>query len=358
MWKVVSMRDMSAGTGTLGRAVFAAASIVLLVTFGMPGTAFAEGSDTERSVDDQTAKEVLKLLRSGKKAYDAEDYETAYKRFQNAYEKWPRPAILVRLGKTAEELGKDKEAIGHYKAFLKEKPDSKLAEKIEGKLAALQKKQKPQKTTVSLESKPGGAEVYLGAGDGKKLGRTPLETKLEVGEATLVLRLAGYEDVERSVTLKAGEKKTLEIQLEAEESDKTPEAQAMKEPPPEGTSGGGAGNALGAFGWTSTFTGIAGIGTGVVFSLLKSQSVKDVNSYERGVSGASRSELDGMKSTAESQHRASLIAYSAGGAMTTLGVTMLIYHFASKGEGSKKARIAPNLGAAPGAGWAGVKVDF
>lgn len=335
------------------------ATLICLVgtlMFLAPASVVAQDdTGSERSVDKETAKEVLKLLRSGKKSYKAEDYQAAYDKFTKAYEMWPRPAILVRLGRTAEELGKSREAIDHYEAFLEEKPDAKIASKIEKKVEKLKAS---AVVLVSLRSQPGGAEVYLGSADGERLGRTPLETEVEPGERTFLFRAEEYQDAERTVNV-SGDEQTVSVEMEAEKSQPDTFAKATTDTEP--TQSAPSTKGVATFGWISTLVGIAGVGTGAAFTAMQGQVVEDVNKFNRGVQGASRSKLESMKEDAQSHYRMSLIAYSAGGALGAVGIGMLTYHFLSKGSANadkSTASLTPGGGMTPGGGWAGFRIRF
>jgi hypothetical protein len=67
--------------------------------------------------------------------------------------------------------------------------------------------------SLSIISTPEGAEVYQGA---NLLGRTPLTIKdLAPGEMRLRIALSGYEPIEQTVLIEAGESRKVEVQLEA-----------------------------------------------------------------------------------------------------------------------------------------------
>ena len=326
-----------------------------------------KGSDDGRSVDKKTARKVLKLLRSGKKAYESEDYEGAYDDFSKAYRLWPRPAILVRLGKTAEELGQFEKAMEHYRAFLDEKPDSKMSSKIEEKIAGLEAE---MKATVSIASTPEGATVRLGSGDGESIGETPLETMLEPGQTTIVVEFEGYESEQKSLELEAGTTSEVAVELEEIITPKETDSFSAGDARPEGESGstegaaaaGGTDSGLAAWGWTAAGVGVAGLAAGGTFSLLQSGVEEEVADYERGLVSSSRQELDEMKETARGHYRNSLIAYSAGGALTAVGAGILIHRAISKGGSEdstdEKVKVNLDIGVGDGGGWAGLKTRF
>lgn len=338
----------------------------------VPATLSAqESGDNGRDVDKETAKQVLQLLRDGKKAYKAEDYEKAQNLFQKAYDKWERPEILLRLAKTAEELGQTKTALERYRTFLEQKPDADIKEKIEGKIAELEKK---VPATLTLTSTPEGAEV-VGPG-GEKLGETPLDVEVEPGEHTYVFRADGYREREKTFEVSGDQEMTQNVTLEAvekraETSDEkaAPEAESDEPMSPreraiareeaEQQAARQAAKPLNTWGWIAGATGVAGVGTGVVFTMLQNSAVDEVNTYQRGLNSSSRQELNSMKDQARSHHRIAVIGYAAGGALAATGAGMLIHqHFIRNDSSKQRARVAPNIGFAEDGGWAGLRIDF
>jgi tetratricopeptide (TPR) repeat protein len=335
----------------------------------VPATLSAqESGDSGGDVDKETAKEVLQLLRDGKKAYKAEDYSKAQDLFQKAYDKWERPEILVRLAKTAEELGQTETALQRYRTFLEQKPNADVKEKIKGKIAELEK-QVPAK--VTLTSSPEGAEVV--GPDGETLGETPLDLELETGEHTYRFRLDGYKEREKTFDVSAGEETSRNVTLEEveqtsdekaapkAESDEpmTPRERAIARKKSEQEAARQVAKPLNTWGWITGLTGVAGVGTGVVFTMLQNSTVDEVNTYQRGLNSSSRSDLNAMKDKARSHHRIAVIGYAAGGALAATGAGMLIHQYFIRNDSSKqRARVAPNIGFAEDGGWAGLRIDF
>ncbi len=360
------MRDFlisrSTGLGGICRGLVLLAFALLLV----PSSVFGQESDSPPDVDKETAQEVLQLLRDGKKAYEAEDYKKAHELFEEAYDKWARPEILLRLGKTAEELGRAEEALEHYRKFLDEKPDADAKPKIEEKIAGLEK-ELPAK--VEFRSTPTGAEVFGEEGQ-EMLGKTPLEIEASAGEHTYVFRAEGYEEKQRTVDLEATKTKSLEVTLEeidaragasGEEADEEPgpRERAIAKKKTEQQHAEQVARPLATWGWMAGATGVAGIGTGVLFTVLQNGVVGDVNSYDRSTSGATRSELDSMKSQARAHHRFAVVGFAAGGALTATGAGLLIHQaFVRNSGGQERVHLTPAFRTTEGGGWAGFRLDF
>lgn len=338
-------------------------SWVCVLLFGLllaPAAGVAETPERGEDISDETAKEVLQLMRKGKKAYGQEKYQKAYDLFEEAYGKWPRPAIVVRLGKTAEKLGKTRQAIDHYQTFLDEKPDADITSKIEKRLADLKKN---VKATVFLTTEPEGATVVDQGDSDRQIGKTPVEVQVKPGEHTWEIRHEGYRTKSRTIEVSGGQMRKLVVELDELGSEPALTDQGESDADDEAATPDDrteqSGNAMATWGWGTSATGLAGIGVGVLFSALQGRAVNQVNTFDRGTSGATRQDLASLKDRAQSRHRVALVAYSAGGALLATGVGLLAHHNLGGGsDGRADARIGPRFGVDRNGGWAGFRIDF
>lgn len=344
------MRTCDELDGWTGR--FSAWGIALAALMvAVPSTATAQDQETEqREVDEETAKEVLKLLKSGKKSYKAENYEEAYGKFEEAYDKWPKAPIQARLGKAAEQLGNDSKALEHYRIYLEEKPDGEMADDIKANMTALAEK---TPAVVKIDSNPSGATVYSGGAEGTKLGTTPLETEVEAGERTFLFKNEGYESTARTLELTGGEQQSVSVKL----TETTEEPEPLAEPGGASDVGGAStGNSgMASWGWISSGVGLAGLGTGVAFTILKDNEIENANDAN------TRVKFEAAKDSANDHHRRSLIAYSVGGSLTAVGAGLLLSHYLSKGSTTGRAAnrdFQIGLGITPEGSWAGVRGEF
>lgn len=338
------------------------AFVVLVMGLSIPTAALAQ--EGEDDVDDETANEVLTLLREGKEMYDDEKYQEAYDNFEEAYNLWARPAIQARLGKAAEQLGNNEKALEHYRAYLEERPDGKMAEKVRANMRGLEEKMPAR---ISLRTNPSGATVYGDAEKTQELGTTPLEAEIEPGEHTFVIEKEGYTTTSRTYELRAGKEKSATVDLPGGGAAAKPKA--FGEPEGESSDESGAATSrkypdttkpLAIWGWSATLLGVAGLGTGGMYSYLQAKATEDVNSLDRGAQGVSRDGVNDMKARARRHHRASLVAYSIGGTMAALGGGLLLNHYLSGDEADvdKSAGMEFDVGFTSDGGWAGVRGDF
>lgn len=337
---------------------------IVVLAFGLmiPTAAFAQ--EGEDDVDDETANKVLTLLREGKELYDEEKYQEAYDNFEEAYNLWARPAIQARLGKAAERLGNNEKAVEHYRAYLEERPDGKMAGKVRSNLKGLEEKMPAR---ISLRTKPSGATVYGDAEKSRKLGTTPLDTEIEPGEHTFVIEKEGYTTTSRTYELRAGKEKSATVELPGGGAAAKPEAFGEPEEKSSDESAAAASRKypdttkpLAVWGWSATILGVAGLGTGGMYSYLQAQATDDVNSLDRGAQGITRDGVNDMKARARRHHRASLVAYSIGGTMAALGGGLLLHHYLSGDQenADKSAGVEFDVQFTSDGGWAGVRGDF
>lgn len=109
----------------------------------------------------------------------------------------------------------------------------------ETKLAAEVKKETKEETlaTLAIASTPSGAQVIVG---GVNRGKTPLQIQVAAGKTSLLLKKSGFEPLRTSVSLKAGETKSLgTVTLKKISETPTPPA----EPSTSGESAASAGEA-------------------------------------------------------------------------------------------------------------------
>ncbi len=103
----------------------------------------------------------------------------------------------VTKGESEEKAGKEKAA--DNKAVESKPPESRPAE--------------PTKGTVNVSSSPTGADVVV---DGEFVGNCPAGLKLTPGKHTITVRMAGYKDWLREITVQSGSEVQLTANLEKE----------------------------------------------------------------------------------------------------------------------------------------------
>lgn len=326
--------------------VFAALIALTLASSVVPGwapSAHAQGSKKDKSKDKETAKQVLALIRQANAAFDEEDYATALEKYQAAYDLYPDPAILVRLGKTSEAMDKPKDAIGYYQEFIKLMPDDPTSAELEKQIAELQK---DVPVMVTVNSTPAGARVRVDAADAAPAGTTPAEIELAPGTHTLYFAQDGYVDASTQVEVAPGKSQTVGVELERAQ----PQTPVAAVPAQDTTR-------VDLYGWSALGVGVATLATSGVFLVLKSQSEDDVNNYDKRAAGASREQLQGYKDDANSYYDIAVITGIAGGVLTATGAGLLTYHYMTVDDGDQVA-VSVDAGLDSDGAWVGVNGRF
>jgi tetratricopeptide (TPR) repeat protein len=326
----------------------AALVVVLLATHATP--VFVPTAHAQQDQQDaETAKKVLQLIREGNTAFDEEKYETAFDKYEQAYELYPDPAILVRLGKTSEKLGNKKEAIGYYKEFARLMPDDPAAEKLAKRAEELEGELPIE---VAVASEPQGAQIFLDKAMRDAVGTTPAQVELTAGEHTLYLKKKGFETAVEKVTVEAEGEQSVSVTL----------TRAMIS---EEGNGGDAVAPIDAetsniptYGYASLGLGVVTLATSGTFLYLKGVAEDDVNNYDKRAPGASRQALQERKDDANSYYDTALVTGIAGGVLTATGVGLLTYHYLSADAGDDE--VAWGVGASfdADAAWLGVNGSF
>lgn len=329
--------------------------------FGALAPAVAQDKQGEEST-----KKVLELIREGNKQYENEKYETAYESYTEAYELYPDPAILVRLGKTAEKLGKKRAAANYYGKYIEANPKDQTAQQLKKRLPELKKGLAP---LIKVTSTPDGASVYFGeATEDNKIGETPVESEATAGTVTVIIEKDGYATVERSLDVSEGSTTELPVELKSaepkaktdEQTDDQTEEPALVDGPsgePDMTQADTDSTDLGVWGWGTTGVGVALLGTGATFAVLSQSRESDVNNYDKRAAGANRDELASLKEEADSYYNTSVGLFVAGGVVTATGIGILTYHFLSADNGQQSA-VRFNGGVTSKGGWVGLSGKF
>lgn len=125
------------------------------------------------------------------------DYAGALVKLQAAYKADPNPGLIANQGLVLEQMGEHAAAAEAFERFLATRPPVFKARKAHEVLARI----KPE---VEVVTDPPGADVTVVDGSARKLGTTPLRTRLVVGTHTIELRLAGHHPAELAVRVWPG----------------------------------------------------------------------------------------------------------------------------------------------------------
>lgn len=304
------------------------------------------------SSDEEVAKQVLALIREANTAYDAEDYTTAAAKYSEAYALYPDPAILVRMGKTAEKMGKTDEAIGHYKEFVRLLPDDPTSAELQREITKLEKSATVQ---VTVASEPAGAQVFVGDEIAPLETLTPATVELTPGKYSLRIEKDGFESYTEAVKVVAGQEQQVSVTLTRQMLSDVSAANFETEPVEESD-----GLRLDIYGWTTLGLGVATLATSGVFYALASTAEDDVNTYNKRAPDASREDLQDLKDSATNNYKVGNITAIAGGVLTAVGAGLVTYHYLSADEADAGPTIVWGLDAAGDSksAWLGINGSF
>ncbi len=280
-------------------------------------SAEGEAAPTSAPPKDEAAR-ILSLIKNANDEFARGEFDDALRLYEEAYEQYPQPVLLYRIGNAAEKHGDTRKAIDAYRKFAEQSPaGDPTAAKMAARADELQATLPPR---VTVTTAPAGATVFLGSVDGQTLGITPGTFDLTAGPTTLVLQLDGYQVSKEELELANGTVTDVAVSLAPLErlTPAEPVAVATAEPEQDG------GLDLRTIGYITGGVGVALIGTGVVFSALSAGKTNDVNDYDKRAPGASRAELEEMKEQAVSFYKTSVPLYVAGGILTAAGVTLVV----------------------------------
>lgn len=272
----------------------------------------------KQPIDEETTKQMLSFIREANTLYKSEQWEQALELYEKAYVLSPQPALLYRMGKSAEGAGKTREAIGYYSRFVEALPNEDAAKKVAAKLPGLKATIPP---TLIITSTPSNANVYIGSLTSTPVGSTPYEGEFEPGEVTVMVKLDGYQVYTQNFTFEGAEQESINASLI-----KAPNSEGNASNTLDSPADPKSGARLKKIGWVSTGVGIALLGAGGAFTFMQMGAEDDVNSFDKGSASdpaAGRQELGELKDKANSSWRNAMILYSAGGLLTAAGVGMV-----------------------------------
>ena len=296
-------------------ALVACCLAALIVTSS--SAAFAEPGE----LDEATTKRLLSYIEQANALYQAERWSEALDLYARAYELSPQPALLYRMGKSAQNAGKVREAIEHYERFIKALPEEDAARKVAEALPAL-KASLPAELRVT--STPSSANIYVATLDAAPVGSTPYQGEFEPGEVTLHLKLDGYQLHTQTFDFKGAEREQVHVVLAARSATSASEPVATVSD--EERERRAPGSKLKPVGFVTAGLGVASLGAGAAMSVTQARAVERVNNYDKQNApdpGAARRQIRQDKDLAERSWRNAMILYSVGGLATLTGAGLI-----------------------------------
>jgi tetratricopeptide (TPR) repeat protein len=278
---------------------------------------------------------------SGKKKFDAEDYQGALDDFMVANNTLPNPFVYVKIADCYEKLGNAVEAIAWLKKYTEEKPDAANVKEINDRIEKLGAT--PGK--VAASSDPAGAKIILDDQDTGKI--TPDEIEVKPGQHTLKYDLEGYVSDSKTFEMLPGSSQELTVTLAKAEvpemiSEEYPEEEGKsaateeagpkeEEPPPPKVNKGV---------WAAAGIAGAGIISATVFGILALnqeadfEDVKDQGPNQGEDPAAWNSRLDDIKSKGKAYAIVCDVSWGVAAAATVTGI--IVYYVTNKPKKEKK----------------------
>lgn len=174
------------------------------------GAALAQVRNFDELSSEQKQR-LASLIDEGKKQYDVGNFEISLEQFQRAYDIYPHPDILYRMGLCYERLGEDAAAVRHYRQFLEEVPDAQERPRIEKTIDMIESR--IARSEIRISTDPEGAVVYIDESANGVAGYTPTALPVAPGNYKIIVEKDGFERVEELVTVESGQTLQLRYQL-------------------------------------------------------------------------------------------------------------------------------------------------
>jgi len=188
--------------------ILVAALFVVAFSDGAPAYAQPAAPSPPLSGNKVDAKS---LMQSGLKLFEAKDYLGALAVFKDAYARFPSAKILINIGTTLKELGREAEAANAYQAYL-DAPDTDAAKRaqIEGIIADIDKTVGKLEVTVS----PADAEVQFNS-DEWVVAAKAKRYRVTPGSFTVNARKPKFQSEAKQAQITAGEIASISLTLTA-----------------------------------------------------------------------------------------------------------------------------------------------
>lgn len=212
--------EPSVRSGGSGSLLLCGVVLALVTVFAPRGLVAEDGPSPDDLSKSERAK-FARLLNQGKEAYVNENFEEAVPNFQKAYEVLPVPGLLYRIAQSYDRSGAPAKALGYYRKYLEERPESSKREKIEKKIEELENE---VGATLRIASEPDRARVHVGSGDSDETfrGLTPVTLDVDPGEVEVTIRKKDYLPKNETVEVEAGAETRVDWKMEPTEPNTVP----------------------------------------------------------------------------------------------------------------------------------------
>ena len=151
--------------------------------------------------------------------YRQAKFRKALKAYHQAMSHQRHPAYLFNIAQCHRLLAEHRKALFFYKLYLSEQPNApnrdavvQETRNLEGKIAARDRAER-SKGRLSVNTTPPGAEIRIDSVAAAPVGTSPSVVRLSPGQHLVVIRRAGYGDVQRTVEIKQGKITLMAVRL-------------------------------------------------------------------------------------------------------------------------------------------------
>lgn len=304
------------------------------VALGAPTADLA--SDSQESLK---ASDLLMQARThyerGVEAYQQGKYREAIDSFMKADVLVPSAALSFNIARAYEKLRDNSNAVIWYRDYLQRAGYISDRRDIERRVSALEQSLRSNGLQrLSVFSEPDGAALTL---DGKPVGTIPWSGVVPPGMHQVTLRLRGYVDITQSVWVDPDAALDVRFSLSRRFIEFSPGAIALRdaqephEPRPDRVPRGGTAPSLKTWGYVAAGVGVAAVGGGVAFEILRRHSENEAKNDPQQVSFADKYD------TMERQQTASRILFGSGAVLFATGGVLLLIDSRS---GERKTTIS------------------
>lgn len=178
----------------------------------LPGVAAAQPSDPTQAA--------RAAFNRGLGAAREERFAEAATAFEESYRLRPVPVVLFNLAGAYDRMGRVRQAVEYYNRYLREAGSTLAPERVTQVQANVVRLQQ-QLATVRLVLTPTTARVEV---DGRDEPLSPEGLRLEAGEHAFSITALGFSPQRQLLTLQPGERRTLQVRLDAVATGEAPTA--------------------------------------------------------------------------------------------------------------------------------------
>jgi hypothetical protein len=190
-----------------------AAALTLAAVSTVAHDAPAQSKAAAAKVSKKSKLEAKKAYLMGKKKMSAGKYDGALEHFQKADELVPGAAPKYQIAVCFDKLGKAREAVGAYKAFVGVEPGKKYADRVDAAKKRITELEATLPAVITVSVMPDGVAGVTIKLDGADATGPDLE--MAAGQHTIEVVADGHEPALEKVDVKGGETREITVTLKS-----------------------------------------------------------------------------------------------------------------------------------------------